>query len=336
MPGASTNDDLSNDPRARGDIVDDLDDADKTPDTADDAADDKPAAKASDAAADDKPAADKDADDKDEPPRKPVMIPKARFDDARRKDRERIKALEEQLARANQGKDAPPTPEQRIGALETQSTKLMEDYTKALDEGDTKKAAEIMTRVRQIDRDIVRIETAAVSARDRAIAVEQVRLDALIDSLEDKYPQLREGSDEYDADLVEEITELRTAFEARGYASSDALRRAVKYVLAETGESRSTVSRDVDKAATAADKEADKASKAEQLARERTAEAVRRNVRTAKGQPSAVDKAPGVDSHKIGGGVDLSSVPSMSDADFDALPEATRRKLRGDYFAPTV
>ena len=56
----------------------------------------------------------------------------------------------------------------------------------------------------------------------------------------------------------------------------------------------------------------------------------------ANGQPANTGKAPGVDSHKMGGGVDLESVASMSDADFDALPAATKAKLRGDFYAPSM
>lgn len=332
MPQADTDDVDLDDARARGDFVDEVD--------ADDVEEqeEKPAAKASKV----DEAIDKaDADEADEPDEKPEdkakprtqTIPKARFDEARRKDRERIKELERQLAAGQPARQAPPSPQQRITSLEEQAAKLMEDHTKALDDGDTKKAAALLTQIRQIDRDIVRIESATTSARDREIAVEQVRLDMLIDSLEDKYPQLREGSDEYDEDLVEEIGDLRTAFEARGLSSSDALKRAVKYVLRDEGTSTRQVNADVEKAAEKADKAADKAA---DVGRSRRAEAVRRNLETQRRQPADTHKAPGLDSHKAGGGIDLESVASMSDKDFDALPEATLKKLRGDYYAPSV
>jgi hypothetical protein len=317
--------------RARGDIFDDAD-GDAAEAAAKAAADAEAAVAAK---AGDKPKVDAalDEDDPDKPARKPVTIPKARFDEARRKDKLRIDELERQLA-AGATKNAPPSAQQRIAALEEQSAKLTGDYAKALDDGDTKKAADLMTQIRQLDRDVVRIETASVSARDSAIAVEQVRLDMLIDTLEDKYPQLKDGSDDYDAELVEEIGDLRQAFEAKGLSSSEALKKAVKYALRDDGAGPAKqIDKDVDKAAGAADKAADKAAK---LAADRRAEAVRRNLDTARRQPVDTGKAPGLDSHKAGGGVDLESVASMSDKDFDALPDATRRKLRGDYYAPGV
>jgi hypothetical protein len=186
----------------------------------------------------------------------------------------------------------------------------------------------------------MRIESAATSARDRAIAVEQVRLDMLIDSLEEKYPQLVEGNDEYDEGLVEEISDLRSAFEAKGLASSDALKKAVKYALrdAGTGSSGAQIDRDVEAAAKDADKAADKAAdkgKKEAAAAARKAEAVRRNLATAGKQPADLNKTPGLDSHKAGGG-GTDSVSKMTEEDFDALPEATKRKLRGDHYEPTV
>lgn len=321
------------DARARGDILDDAD------------ADEQAAAGAdADAGGDtdadpkgEKGAADDNDGDDSPPARKPQhMIPKVRFDEARRKDRERIKQLEAQLAEGGT-RQPQPSVQQRTAAMEEQAAKLMDEYTKALDDGDTKKSATLLLQVRQLDREIARIEAAARSAHDSAIAVEQVRLDMLIDQLEEKYPQLREGSDEYDPDLVDEITDLRTAFESRGQASSDALRKAVKYVLRDEGRSARQVERDVDAAADKADKAADKAGapdKATEVGNRRRAEAVRRNL--AIKQPADTNKAPGLDSHKIGGGIDAESVRDMTERDFDALPDSTKRKLRGDFFSPTV
>jgi hypothetical protein len=225
-----------------------------------------------------------------------------------------------------------------VRALETAAAEKMTAYQKALDDGDTKKAAELLNEVRRLDRQVAAIESSEAAARSQAIAVEQVRLDMLIDSLEEKYPQLRQDADEYDEDLVDEIQDLRTAFEATGMASSAALRKAVKYALrdADTGVSAKEIDKDVDAAAKDADKEADKAEKAEQRGRERKAEAVKRNLKMAGKQPADTGKAPGLDSQKLGGGVDGKSVPAMSEEDFDALPESKKAQLRGDYFAPTM
>lgn len=323
-------DDALAEARARGDVVDDQDLDAIGAETAALEADDKA----------DKTVAEEvggeGRDDAAPSRRQQHMIPKARFDDARRKDRERIRQLEQQLAEGG-SRQAQPTAKQRTAGLEEQAAKLMEEYTKALDDGDTKKSAKLLTDVRALDREIARIETATQSAHDSAIAVEQVRLDMLIDQLEEKYPQLREGADEYDPDLVEEITDLRTAFEARGQSSSEALRRAVKYVLRDDERSTREVARDVDAAADKADKAADKTGatdKATEAGNRRRAEAVQRNLKVR--QPADTNKAPGADSHKLGGGIDAASVQEMTERDFDALPDATKRKLRGDYFAPTV
>jgi hypothetical protein len=43
----------------------------------------------------------------------------------------------------------------------------------------------------------------------RAIAVEQVRLDLMVERLEQEYPQINPDADEYDQDLVDEVMELR-------------------------------------------------------------------------------------------------------------------------------
>lgn len=305
-------------------------------DTPDEKLEDKP---------DDKSASDEDVDevvdtlkakakDDGKPARKPQMIPKARFDEVLQRSKDLERRLNEQSA---SGDKKQPTVNDKISELETQSAKYMEDYTKALDDGDTKKASELLAKLRANDREVARIEASVTSARDRAVAVEQVRLDMLIDQLEEKYPQLKEGTDEFDEELVSEIQDLRSAFEAKGSSSSDALRKAVKYVLRDAGAGKS-VGKDVDEAADEADEAAEDAAKkaAKKAEVDRKAEAVKRNLKAAGRQPADLNKAPGVDSHKKGGGVDLDSVSDMSEEEFAALPDSTRRKLRGDHFSPTA
>lgn len=326
--GGSGGDDPLAAARARGDVLEDdhEDLEDDTPDTkaADKAADVK--AKVDDADLDE--LEDSKPKPKDEPKpkveKKPQMIPKQRFDEVL----QRLRDLEKTVGKEEK---APPTLVEKVSALETEAKKLLDEHTKALDKGDVAKAGELMLKLRETDREIARLEARATAAQERAIAVEQVRFDMLIEQLEDKYPQLKEGSDEFDEDLVTEINDMRAAWEARGYSSSDALKKAVKYVLRDDAP-KAQVEKDVDKAAEKADKEADKVDKAA----ERKAEAVKRNLKAAGKQPADLNNAPGVDSDKKGGGVDLKSIKTMTEDEIAALPESTKRKLRGDFYEPTV
>lgn len=322
--GGAAGDDAAAQAAARGDFLDPADAADdaaapaaEADDKGADAADDKVADAADDADADDAPPAKPAKKDDDKTP----MIPKARFDDARRKDRERIQRLEQQLAEAR-GTTDENSPGNRIKALETKATELEGQYAKALDDGDTKKATELMSQLRKLDRDIVAIQTTAEASYARAVAVEQVRVDNLIEKLEAAHPELDPESDEYDEDLVGSVAELRAGFEATGMSSSAALAKAAKYLL--PGKATTAAVNDAAPAAKPA-------KKAEDVDAERKSQAVRKAAATAGKTPPSLSKAPGLDSHKAGAGAEGADVTKMTEQEFTALPDSKKRQLRGDY-----
>lgn len=248
--------------------------------------------------------------------KKPIMIPKARFDELNRSAREtnaqlqaRIDQLEKQSQREAQTDD--------VKKLNDEVETLEADYSKALADGNTAKAQELMRSIRLKERRIVEIETEYKSARARDQALEQFKLDSLIDKLESDFPVLNPDTDEYDQEKVDEIGLLRTGFERGGLSSSAALAKAVKYVLGE-----------------AQTKEAEKSSQKRGLGGgdkggERRQKQLEKNIDASKRQPPRLDDS-GVDSSKKGGGIDAKSVARMTEEEFKALPESTKARLRGD------
>ncbi|MGA0610092.1 hypothetical protein [Caldimonas sp. KR1-144] len=271
--------------------------------------------------------------DKGKPPVK--MIPKPRFDELNRKSKTRIQQLEEELAAAR-SKDAPDSPAKKIKDAETEIAKLEADYEKALDDGQAAKATQLMRQIRQLDREIIGIKSSAEAAQARAIAVEQVKVDLLIDQIEREHPELDPEADEFDEDKLEEVMELRTAFEARGYASSAAIKRAVNYVFPSKATKTAVDEDDADatavKAKTKKDAAAEAARKKIESDAARARDAAAKAAKASGKQPAATAKAPGLDSHKLGAGEgDPASVAKMSDKDFAALSEEQKARLRGDF-----
>jgi hypothetical protein len=267
----------------------------------------------------------KDGEDKDdETPRdkdgkftkKDPVIPKARFDELNRKAREREAALQTRIAELE--KQAVKEVQQQDSAkLEKEIEDLEEEYQKLLDDGKTDKAKEVMRQIRLKERQVVAMEVEHKSEKARVQAVEQLKFDNLVEKLESEYPVLNPDADEFDEAKVEEVVFLRQSFERSGMSSTAALAKAVKYVLGDVQKK--------DEPAPKRGIDADGKKDA------RRAEQVKKNIDAAVKQPAKMGDA-GMDSNKKGGGLDTSNVNDMSEEEFNALPAATKARLRGDTF----
>jgi hypothetical protein len=270
--------------------------------------------------------------------KKTTVIPKARFDELNRKSKEQITALSKELEefrkKATQDTRAEDTKktEAAIEALEKEAENLLND-------GKATEYAAKMREIRVLERALNVAATEFATEKARALAVEQVRMDLLVERLEQEYPAINPDADEYDQGKVDEIMELRSAFEKAGKSSSEALAKAVKYVFAdaiarkaenakpkEKAEDDEKEEKD-DKKDKKDDKKDDKEDKSKE--KDRKKDAVTRNAKDAKKIPAkAADH--GVDSDKKGGGIKAEAVTDMTEEEFEALPESTKARLRGD------
>jgi len=254
--------------------------------------------------------ADEDDAPKGKSKDKDVRIPKARFDEAVRKERARAAALEEKLkelerAQAEGRKQATTSDiEKAIEALE-------EKYDAADADGNAALKREIRQQIRQAERTLARQEAQAEASTARLTAIEEIKYNALLDQMESEYPQLNPESDKYDEDLVRELADLKEAFERKGLGSTAALKRAKGYVL--KGLHRAAAEANEPETPAAEDKGA-----------KRKAEAVKKGAETAGKQPPQL-KNVGANSDSAAG-----KVGQMTESEFDALPESTKRKMRGD------
>lgn len=256
------------------------------------------------------------------PAPKPKMIPKERFDEQRMKAKERetalmdrIKALEAGVVRDVQAQD--------VTKLDGEIKELETKYQQALDDGDKTLAIETMRSIRLKERQISEASVEHKTDRARALAVEEFKVDMLIERMEQDFPVLNPSDEAYDQEVVDEVVLLRSGFEKSGMSSSAALTKAIKYVMAT-----------VVKAEPGAEDEAPKDEKAKGLggakAAERRAEQLKKNLEAADKQPAKLTDV-GLDSHKKGGGESTAKPSEMTPEEYSALPESTRAKLRGDF-----
>lgn len=255
-----------------------------------------------------------------------ARIPKSRFDEAVGKEREareaaearaadleaKLRAKEEAQARATDTEAA----EARIGDLEKQHTKLLLD-------GDEEGAAKVMREIRQAERAMAVSEAEARATARMGETLERERLDATIARLQAEYPQLNDKSEEYDDDVTEFVlSKQATLMRTQGLTPSVALAKAATEVMARFAKQPEKQPEKEGLAAAAA--ETNKADA------RRTAQ-VQKNIEAAAKQPASLKDA-GLDSDKTGQGTELPDPSKLTAEEYDKLPEATKRRMRGDDF----
>lgn len=263
--------------------------------------------------------ADADAsEDESEDDSKEHMIPKARLDAKNRiieGERRKRAEVEQELARlrAEQSKESestntPKTPS-TVDELEARVDELEQKYLAARRDGDSDTELSVMRELRQIDRQIHKIELDEMKQSAVSTATQQSEYDTTVAAIEDMYPALdpAEDNDAYDKDKVLEVQDLASGFEATGSTPAEALLRAVSYAFPDEGNVAS-IKKAADKRKTD----------------------VAKNVDAAKRTPPDKDKT-GLDSDKAGMDGELPDPAKLTEEEFDALPESQKARLRGDF-----
>jgi hypothetical protein len=232
---------------------------------------------------------------------KKPMVPKARLDEVLAKQ----KALQKQLDEINAAKEkAQEAPE---------SYDFDANQNMVLD-GETEKAVALRREIRKAEREQLEYEMRQEMSQTVNQDRQMTALQQAANAMEDAYPVFDRNSDDFNEDMTNEVVELRDAFMMKGYEAVDALSKAVKYVVKD---------HDLDQAQESAPSLAGKAQKSDELAKKRAQ--VSRKLKAAEAQPPEL---PGESSSNHGEkGLDLSM---MTEEEFDALPEATLKRLRGD------
>jgi hypothetical protein len=252
---------------------------------------------------------------------KDIRIPKARLDQEatrRRAAEAKARELEAQLARLQGQKPGEPPAAIKIDIGDKARTM----FDKALDgDIDTANATfnEIINSIVQNTVEAVRNETMAKVPEAIQATLTSQTLQGVIDDLENNYEMFRTGAEQFNQDLVDDTLAMQEAFIKRGYDPAQAMRKAADTALKEHYPDLFTP-----KAPEPVAETPPAAPKAT-----RSPKDVQRNVTAAQQQP------PELPGRQPTGDADFAQLQSrlneLSDEELDALPEATLRRLRGDF-----
>ena len=255
-------------------------------------------------------------------------IPKARFDEAVNKERERAEAAERRLAeleaRLTKSEPTKPTVDPRTAEVDTLDSKIVELHSKRdgfLADGNAEKASELLREIRAEERKLMRLEAEMIAEEKAGRATSQASEESLVDgvvaTLESTYEVLRKGSETYNERMIDLVVAEQQRLMATGLSPSKALLKAGTDIMELVGQKKTT------------DETKDEA-KGEDLKEARRKEALAKNIDTAKRQPGAL-KDVGLDSNAAGAKSLNLEVDKMTDKEFGSLSEEQLAKLRGDY-----
>lgn len=253
---------------------------------------------------------------KDEKPKKDSRIPLARHKAMMDQGRTERDALVAELAKYKQGAQVVASNEQ-IEATETRLVALETEYNQLLADGEIAKATAKMTEIRRTERTVSDQKSDIKAEAAEVRAVERVRYNTVVERLEAAFPALNPDADEFDKESMAEVLDLQKSFVNSGATPTDALQRAVKYVMgAETAKEKSATSVTPNVA------------KSDVVAM-RKQEALARNIAAAKATPANTAKV-GLNGDEAGGALTGERAMKMSQDDFAKLDEKALAQLRGD------
>lgn len=261
---------------------------------------------------------DAEAAEKTEAEKKDTRIPESRHKAILEKEREKRADLERQLAQYQNGQQVANVNEQ-ITAAEDSVMKMEKEYAQLLTDGEIDKAAEKMQNIRRAERDMAEAKSDMKIHAAEIRATERARYNTSLERIESAFPELNPDHDDYDADLMGEVAELKDAYQMKGHTPTVALQKAVKALVERQFTTRQEMATSTKPQVSEKD-----------VAAERKKDAVGRAVKTSAKTPPSLSRA-GADSDKIGGAdPDIQDVMKMSQKDFAKLTDAQIRKMRGD------
>lgn len=239
----------------------------------------------------------------EEAPTKKPMVPKSRLDEVLAKQKALQKQLDDMKAAQTLAEEAPS--EYAFSDKEIEYQNLVLD-------GESQKAAALRAEIRaaeraQLEYEMTQKMTKTVSENQQLTALQQAASE-----LEESFPVFDQNSETYNAEYTQEVIDLRDAFILKGENAVAALSKAAKFVVREYS---------LDTAAPSLT--APPRNTVDEVAKKRAE--VSRKLKAADSQPPEL---PGESSANRG--EKMMDVNSMTEEEFNALPEATLRRLRGD------
>ena len=241
--------------------------------------------------------------------KKSPMVPKSRLDEVIAKQ----KALQKQLDEQNQKRAEilEEAPEYDFNYKEVEYQQLVLD-------GEAEKATALRSEIRNAERQQMMFDMQQQMGQTVQQSQEVMNLQAAAKEIETSYPVLDENSAEYNEDLQKEVIDLRDAFVVQGYEAADALRKATNYTLAAKAPELLNPSEEPVPHA--------EAPGLKEVAQKKKQATVSKKLEAASAQPPELQGESNADR-----GESTLDVNALSEDEFNALPEETLRRLRGDF-----
>jgi len=240
-----------------------------------------------------------------EKPKKSPMVPKARLDEVLAKQKALQKQLDEINAANEKAEEAPDAYDFDAKEVEYQNMVL---------DGESEKAVALRREIRKAEREQLEYEMRQEMSQTVQQDRQMTALQQAATAMEEAYPEFDRNSESFNEDMTNEVVELRDAFMVKGYEAVDALSKAVNFVVKDN---------DLDKTAAEGSALTAKAKSVDEIAKKRAQ--VSKKLKAAEAQPPEL---PGESASRgESKGIDLAT---MTEDEFNALPEATLRRLRGD------
>jgi len=233
--------------------------------------------------------------------KKNPMVPKSRLDEVLAKNRELLAQVEtERKAREARVPEIPKDAQ----AFDFDAKEA--EYMQAVIDGEKAKALELRKEIRAAEKTELQKATATATTQDS----EAVALAKAAAEVERSFPQFTHGHEKYNEEATKAVVKMRDALIMQGQSAVEALNDAVDYVV-----------RKFDLDETPVDD-----SKVVDLNKKREANTAKKI--DAHGKQPPVMKGEGERTRKAD---QLSDIDLMSEEEFNALPEATKRRMRGDF-----
>lgn len=242
-----------------------------------------------------------------EEPRK-HMVPKSRLDEVLAKQKALEKQLDDLRAQKQEPGEAPEAYDFDAKEVEYQTLVL---------DGESQKAAALRKEIRAAERAQLEYEIGSKIGESVSQSQQATALQQAASELEENFPVFNRNSDQYSEEYTQEVIDLRDAFIVKGENPVAALTKAAKFVLREYDLV------DMGESAPAPSLSGESAPRVDEVAKKRAE--VSRKLKAAEAQPPEM---PGESS--TARGEKALDIASMTEDEFNALPEATLRRLRGD------
>lgn len=250
---------------------------------------------------------------------KPKTIPLDRHEGVLNRERIARQAAEARIAELESQLKQQDTTD-TVKALEAEIETMEGQLEAARLDGNKDEAVRLAREIRLKEREVVKAETARNSGANTDQMREEMRMDTVIEKMELQYPALNEKSDLYDQDLVDLVLAAQQDLIRRErLAPSVALEAAAVKVMSKI----QTTKIDAD------DKGDTGLKNAKGALEDRKQAQLDKNIDTQNKQPPST-KEVGQDSDKLGQTKEDADVTQMTYEDFAALPEATKKRMRGD------